>query len=91
MIKISAVTPELKRIEFKDALGNLCVLVQSLNKSKPKIHFGIYLSEEGKSVPQMVLTPALILELLPFLVKFALEQKLFDTVENLKGLLKNEL
>lgn len=85
MIKIVSITKEIKRIEFKDLLGNSCVLAESLNKAKPKIHLGISLTEDGTVMQQMVLTPTLVRELLPFLLKFAIEEKLFDNLQELKG------
>ena len=85
MIKIVSITKEIKRIEFKDLLGNSCVLAESLNKKRPKIHLGISQTLEGDIVPQMVLTPNIVMELLPFLLKFAEENKLFDNLQELKG------
>ena len=88
MIKIVSITKEIRRIEFKDELGNNCILAESLNKKRPKIHLGISQTLEGDIVPQMVLTPNVVMELLPFLLKFAEENKLFDNIETMKGISK---
>lgn len=85
MIQLRSVTPKLKRIEFRDFLRQQCVLTQSLNLDKPKVHFGVTLTEDGEHSSQMVLTPELVRELLPFLVKFALENRLFESIEELKS------
>lgn len=77
---IQRITYNLYRITFRDFLGNRCLLQQSLNQTNPKLIFGPFENDEHETMVQMSLDVDTVKLLLPFLIRFANESKLFDEI-----------
>lgn len=82
MIKIIQLTDSIKRIEFKDKLGNRCYLQQSLNIINPSVHFGVQNEEGEQNVA--VISNSILSELLPFLLQLVKEGKLIKDIDDYK-------
>lgn len=77
---VQRITDNLYRITFRDFLGNRCLLQQSLNPTNPKIIFGPFENLEHEAMAQMSLDVDTVKLLLPFLIRFVNENKLFDEI-----------